>query len=279
MITRSKVKSFLLHKRGYVKKSPLHVAKAIWKSEPKFSRPKTHAELNKELDIIREVQSTLRAAESYIISKEEQDLLDVYNSIEQEKERPKRRLFFDIEVSPNIVLSWRIGNKLSLGHDSIVQERAIICICYKWEDESKVYSLEWNKGDDKDMITKFAAIINSADEVIAQNGDAFDIKWLRTRCIYHGIPLSPKLNSIDTLKMAKNNFLFNSNKLDYMGKFFGMGGKIKTDYDLWKDILLKNDKKAMNTMVDYCKQDVVLLEKVYKQLQEFSPKKRFRYKP
>ena len=278
MITRSKVKDFLLSKKGYIKKSPLKVAQALWKSQPKYVL-KSHDEIAKELKIIREVQSTLRAAGNYIASKKEQDLLDIYNEIEREKERPKKRLFFDIEVSPNIVLSWRIGNNLNLDHNSIIQERAIICICYKWEGEDKVSSIQWNNGDDTDLVGKFTKIIDSADEVIAQNGDSFDIKWLRTRCIYHGIPMSPKLNSIDTLKMARNNFKFNSNKLDYMGKFFGLGSKMKTDFGLWKDILLKNDKKAMSTMIAYCKQDVILLEEVYKQLQQFTPVKKFKYKP
>lgn len=278
MITKSKVKSFFLQKKGYLKKSPLKVAQILWKSLPKSLLPKTHEEVTKELSIIKEVQTTLRAAKTYIATKEEQDLLDIYNKIEFEKERPRRRLFFDIEVSPNIVLSWRIGGDVSLDPDSIIQERAIICICYKWEGENKVHSLEWNNGDDKDIVVKFAKIINSADEVIAQNGDAFDIKWLRTRCIYHRVPMNPKINSIDTLKMARNNFKFNSNKLDYMGKFFGLGSKLKTDFGLWKNILLKNDKKSMSIMVEYCKQDVNLLEEVYKQLQEFTPVKKFKYK-
>lgn len=278
MITRAKVKSFLLHKRGYIKKSPLKVAEALWKAEPK-SHPKTHSELNKELEIIREVQSTLRAAETYIASKEEQDLLDVFNDIQREKEHPKRRLFFDIEVSPNMVLSWGVGNKISISHDSIIQERAVICICWKWAGEDKVHSLRWNDGDDRDMLGKFAAVIDSADEVVAQNGDNFDIKWLRTRCLYHRIPISNKFNSIDTLKMARANFRFNANRLDYMGRFLGHGGKIHTEYDMWKKILLENDKKSMELMVTYCKEDVNLLEKVYNSLQEYSPVKRFRYKP
>jgi hypothetical protein len=45
-----------------------------------------------------------------------------------------------------------------------------------------------------------------------------------------------------------------------------MGGKIKTDFSLWKNILLDKDKIAMQKMVKYCQKDVVLLEKVFKQL-------------
>jgi uncharacterized protein YprB with RNaseH-like and TPR domain len=277
MITRSKVRSFLLKKKGYIKKSPLKVAKAIWRTQS-HTFPKTHDDVNKELHLIRGVQSTLRAAENYLASTKELDILDIYNKIQDAKDRPKRRMFFDIEVSPNLVLSWGIGRNLTLDHNSIVQERAIICISYKWEGDDKVYALRWNNGDDQEMLRKFTKIIDSADEVIAQNGDNFDIKWLRTRCIYHRIPISSKFNSIDTLKMARAGFRFNCNKLDYIGQFFGLGSKIKTDFKLWKDILLYNNKEALDFMIEYCKKDVVLLEKIYNQLQEFSPVKKFKYK-
>lgn len=276
-VTKAQVKNFLIEKRGYMKMSPLKVAQALWRTQG--IHPKTVKEVNDELSIIKDVQSTLRAASTYIASQEELNILDIYNDILYKKERPKKRLFFDIEVSPDIVLSWGVGNKINISHDSIIQERAIICICWKWEGDDETYSLIWNNGNDKEMLKKFAKVIDSADEVIGQNGDNFDIKWLRTRCLYHNIPISVKFNSIDTLKMARANFRFNSNRLDYMGRFLGYGGKIKTDYEMWKNILLDNDQKSMTLMVNYCKEDVVLLEKVYNRLQGHSPIKRFKYKP
>lgn len=272
------IEVFLLGKRGYLKKAPLNVAKALWKTSSKAVLPKNSKELNKELDMIKDVQQSLRTAFGVQTTAADEKVLDAYAKIIEEKNRPKRRLFFDLEVSANIVFSWRIGRDIDLSPDNIIQERAIICACYKWEGEDKVYSLKWDKGCDKDLLLKFSKIMDSADEVIGQNSDRFDIKWLRTRCIYHGIAVSPKFNSIDTLKMARAGFNFNSNKLDYMGQFLSLGQKIKTEYDLWKDIMLYNSKEAMNKMVDYCKQDVNLLEQVYVKLQAFSPVKRFKYR-
>lgn len=271
---KKEIEVFLLGKKGYLKKSPLHVAKAIWKQSTKHTQPKSHSEVQKELDQIKEVQQAMRVAVGSIPT----NVSQAYAKIIAEKNRPKKRLFFDLEVSANIVFSWRIGRDIDISPDSIIQERAVICACYKWEGETKVHSLRWDKGDDKDLLEKFSKIIDSADEVVTQNGDAFDIKWLRTRCIYHGIPVSSKFNSIDTLKMARSGFKFNSNKLDYLGKFLGVGGKTHTEYNLWRDITLNNDKKAMMTMVDYCKNDVILLENVYKKLQPYCPIKKFKYK-
>jgi predicted PolB exonuclease-like 3'-5' exonuclease len=181
-----------------------------------------------------------------------------------------KRLYFDIETSPNVVFSWSVGHKINLTHDNILQERAIICICYKWEGDDKVYSVQWNKGDDRKMLVEFMKVMSQADEVVGHNSDNFDIKWLRTRCLYHGIEAFPEYNSVDTYKFAKSYFRFNSNKLDYISKFLGHEGKTPTGYALWKAIVLNNDKQAMDEMVQYCKNDVLILEKVHKEMKNYT---------
>jgi DNA polymerase elongation subunit (family B) len=179
----------------------------------------------------------------------------------------RKRLFFDIEVSANIGLFWQSGFKLNIGPESIIKERAIICICYKWEDSKEVHSLEWDsKQCDKKMLQKFIHIANTADELVGHNGDKFDLAWIRTRCLFHRIDMFPGYTTIDTLKISRSKFKFNSNKLDYIAKFLGVGEKIKTDYGMWKDIMLNKCKASMSKMVKYCKMDVVVLEKVYKEL-------------
>lgn len=188
--------------------------------------------------------------------------------------RKFRRLFFDIETSPNVVFSWNVGYDVRIDYQNILKERAIICICYKFEGESKVHHLTWNKGDDKKMLQKFASIISTADEVVGHNSDKFDIKWVRTRCLYHGISMTHDIKSIDTLKSSRGKFRFNSNKLDYIGKYLGVGKKMETGgFDLWKDIILKNCRKSLAKMVSYCKQDVLLLESIFQKLNPYIPVK------
>ena len=185
--------------------------------------------------------------------------------------RKNKRLFFDIETSPNVVFSWRTGYNLNIGHDNIINERAIICISYKWEGEDVVNTLVWDKNQcDKKLLEKFVTIANEADELVAHNGDRYDIRWLRTRCLYHRIPAFPTYKSLDTLKKAKSRFSFNSNKLDYIAKFLGLGGKMDTGgFTLWTDIVLHKSKEALKKMVEYCERDVVLLEDVYRTLSPY----------
>jgi len=186
---------------------------------------------------------------------------------ESELKTKRRRLFLDIESSPNIGLFWEAGYKKNISHDNIIKERAIICICYKWEDEKEVHWLTWDAHQcDKKMLQKFIKVANEGDELVGHNGDKYDLAYIRTRCLLHGVSMIPSYTTIDTLKISRSKFRFNSNKLDYIAQFLGMGKKIHTEFSLWKDILLRKDKVAMAKMVKYCQKDVLLLEKVYKEL-------------
>lgn len=57
------------------------------------------------------------------------------------KNKSVKRLFFDIEMFYNIVKVWRVGYNFNINYDDIIKERIIICICYKWEGDDKVYFL------------------------------------------------------------------------------------------------------------------------------------------
>jgi|694.fasta_scaffold77970_1 DNA polymerase elongation subunit (family B) len=233
---KNRIEQFLRNKPGYLKKSKDYLSK-------KFKVTPT---------LIKEVIANIKPTLDNL---------------------PYKRLFFDIETSPNVVLSWNVGNKINLSYDNIIQERAVICICYKWAHEDTVHHLSWNKGDDKEMLIKFIKIMNEANQIVAHNGDNYDVKWLRSRCVFHNIPMMPNYDTIDTLKLSRTGFRFNSNRLDYIGKYLGLKGKTETGYDLWKDIVLNDCKVSMIKMITYCKRDVELLEKVYNKLNPYTKHK------
>lgn len=183
--------------------------------------------------------------------------------------RPIRRVYADIEVSPNIGLFWAPGSKVSISHDSIVRERAVMCICWKLEGSREVKKVWWDdKQDDKKLLMEFFSDpdIQDADEIVAHYGLGFDFPWLRTRILFHGLSPMPLFKFVDTKAWAAKHFYFNSNKLDYIAKFLFGEGKIKTEYNWWIDILLKNCRSTLNKMVIYCAKDVTLLERVWKKL-------------
>jgi len=179
------------------------------------------------------------------------------------------RMFWDIETSQAVLKSWRSGYKLNIGADRIVKHAAIICICWKWEGKDKVYSLTWKDGCDKELLEKFIVELNKADEAIAHNGDKFDLKWVTGRCVYHMIEAFPEYKTVDTLKLARRH-KFPSNKLDELGQYLGIGEKVKHRGIAMWDECEAGSKKALKEMVDYCKGDIVLLEKFYQRISMYS---------
>lgn len=189
----------------------------------------------------------------------------------------RKRLFYDIETSYYIVKAWSPGYGKNIHPGDIIKYPAVICVSYKWEGDEKVHRITWDKNqDDKKLIEQFANVMGRANQIVAHNGDRFDLKWLRMRAIFHGIEMNSKYETIDTLKIAKAQFRFHSNKLDELGKFLGVGEKIKTDMELWDKIILHKDSEALEQMGNYCDQDVLLLEKVYDKLKPYA-KPQFNY--
>lgn len=187
-----------------------------------------------------------------------------------EQPREIKRLFFDIETSPMIAYTWRIGYKLNLGYHNVIEDWKIICVSYKWEHESEVKTLTWDKNKcDKQLLIDFIKVMNEADESIAHNGDKFDIKKIRTRCLFHRVDAFPKYKTLDTLKKAKTGFNFPNNRLDTIAQWLGVGSKLKhRGFDMWLDVM-KGCKKSLQEMVDYCEVDVEVLEEVYHTIQPY----------
>lgn len=188
-----------------------------------------------------------------------------------------RVLFWDIETSHNVVAMFDLFQDHT-SHDNILQEKYIICAAYKWKGEKKVSSVSvlddaerFNRShiDDYHVVKTLHDVLSEADVIIAHYGDKFDVKMFNARAVFHGLKPLPPVIQVDTHKMARRRFKFNSNRLDYLGKYFGLGSKIKTDLSLWLRCL-KGDRAAVKEMVRYNKGDVTLLEKIYYKLLPYS---------
>lgn len=178
-------------------------------------------------------------------------------------------LFFDIEVSYGLARAWRPGYKINLSYDDFVEHPKIICISYKWGHKDEVSTLQWDDNqNDFDLLKEFSKELNKADYCVGHNVDAFDLPWVRSRAIFHGIQLLPKYVTVDTLKIARYKYRFPSNRLDDLGDYLKLGRKIKTERKLWVDVIEKKCPEAMDKMIKYCEQDVLLLEQVYNAFRE-----------
>lgn len=189
-----------------------------------------------------------------------------------------RVLLYDIETTHNVVASFDLRDEYT-PHTNIIQERYIVCACWQWLGEGKIHSVSVlddpkryakNPHDDYHVVKTLVGLFEEADVVVAHNGDQFDNKYVVTRAIKHGMKAVPPVASIDTYKIAKNKFKFNSNRLDYLGKYLGFGGKKSTPAGLWLDVL-NGSRKAVKIMVDYNKRDITLLNKVFTAFTPYIP--------
>ncbi len=188
-------------------------------------------------------------------------------------------LYYDIETSLQTVAVFDLKYNDFIAPESIISERHLICAAWKWDGEKKVHTVsllddpkryEADPHDDYHVVKTLHEVLSQADVVIGHNSDSFDNKYVETRILYHGLsPLAP-ITSIDTYKVAKSRFKFNSNKLDYLGGYLKVGRKKHTTSGLWMRVL-HGDKNAIKEMVTYNKGDVSLLERVFLKLRPYIP--------
>lgn len=180
-------------------------------------------------------------------------------------------LLYDIETMANLAYVWGKYEQDVVAYE---KEWYMLTFAYKWLEEDRTYvkSLPdyktWKKDrqNDKELIEDLWKLFDEADIVIAHNGNSFDQKKSNARFIFHGLPPPSPYKQIDTKLVAKRYFNFNSNKLDDLGNYLGIGRKINTGgFDLWLGCA-SGDKTSWKKMCDYNKQDVVLLEEVYLKL-------------
>lgn len=175
-------------------------------------------------------------------------------------------LFADLELSPNLGYSW--GGKWEVNILDYAKEWQIISIGWKWEGgKTQVVCMgDFPDKDDRRLVLKLYDLFQEADIIICHNGDSFDIKKAKTRFLFHGLPPTKQLITIDTKKIAKKYFSFNSNSLDDLGKHLGLGRKVHHEgFELWLKCMSGN-KSAWRRMKKYNAGDVDLLEKIYQKL-------------
>ena len=185
-----------------------------------------------------------------------------------------RIVLFDIETSHNLIAKFDLRDEW-VPHTNILRERFVICAAWKALGEKSTHAVAVTRkqalaGDDKQVIQTVHRVLSEADVVVGHNANRFDIPWLNGRVLFHRFKPMPPLRVVDTLTVAKRSFSLNSNRLDYLGKYLGLGGKTSTPAGLWLDVL-KGDSKAIRTMVEYNKRDVTLLEDVFMHLRPYVP--------
>lgn len=187
-----------------------------------------------------------------------------------------RVILWDIETSLMVVSKFDLYPDY-IQPENIIDDWYIICASWMELGDKRPCGIAINQDkkrfkknpkDDYIVVKKLREVLVGADLIVAHNGEKFDLPKLNARLIYHGLDPLPPIRILDTKKEAKKIAKFSSNKLDYFGSFFGLGRKIHTDAQLWRDCL-NHDERAINKMLVYNKQDTLLLKRIYLRMRKY----------
>jgi hypothetical protein len=187
-----------------------------------------------------------------------------------------KTLFLDIETSPTLADVWRFYNE-NISIAQVRRSTRVICFAAKWAGDSKVLfrsafdtSVE-RTAERATMIGMAWELLDQADVVVTYNGDHFDLKTLNREFWLYDLPQPAPYQSIDLLKVVKKNFLFPSNKLDFIVRERGLGRKMPhKGHDMWVGVQA-GDTEAQQTMRQYNIHDVELLETLHDSLDSWLP--------
>lgn len=174
----------------------------------------------------------------------------------------------DIETSPIEGYTWGIYEQNVI---EVKKRSSVLCVSYKFLGQKKVHNVSqfYSKGykpgveNDREVMLHIREVLDVADIVVTQNGNSFDIPILNSRFMEHGIPPPSPYLKIDTKKIAKSIFRFESNKLEHMVAYAGIASKTNPGgFGAWKGCMAGN-KKAWDSMIKYNNNDVVITEQLY----------------
>ena len=185
-------------------------------------------------------------------------------------------LLLDVETAPNLSYVWGRWEQNVI---DVHTHWYMLSFAWKWKGEKKTKCLalpdfpaHYTKDpeNDKPLMEALWDLLHDADIVIAHNGDAFDLKKATARFLFHKIAPPSPFKTIDTLKMARKFFKMDSNRLDDLGAYLGVGRKIAhTGKHLWFGCM-HGKKSSWATMKRYNKHDVELLERVFERMKPWA---------
>lgn len=171
-------------------------------------------------------------------------------------------LLLDIETTPMQVYTWGLFDQ-NISIDQIIKSTEMLCFGAKWLGEKKVTFMSVHHNGKKAMLEELHRLMDEADVLVGWNSAAFDHKHINREFLENGlVPPSP-VKDLDLMSITKANFMFPSNKLDYVAQKLGVGAKVKhSGFSLWIRCM-EGDNKAWAEMKKYQIQDVKLLDDLY----------------
>ena len=155
--------------------------------------------------------------------------------------------------------------------DDVKEWPRTICAAWKWYDESDVeFAAEWEVGGYDGFMRAVWDVFDQADLIIGHNADRFDARHLMGGWAEMGLPAPSPYKVIDTLKIARGTFAYESNTLDALNKRLGIDAKTdKYDARIAR-AAVNGDKEAQETLSAYNRGDIIASEALFDRLRPFA---------
>lgn len=156
-----------------------------------------------------------------------------------------------------------------IDHRTVTAWPRNICAAWRWYGQRRVeFAAEW---DDTPWLQRVWDVYDKADVVVGHNIDQFDTKKLKAAWTMLGLRPPRPSKSVDTLKVARAQFGFESNTLDSLCKRFGLPGKVDHYDPLVAQAAVDGDKAARRRIARYNRGDVEQTEALYDAMRGWIP--------
>lgn len=121
---------------------------------------------------------------------------------------------------------------------------------------------------DKRVVKSAIKEIKKYDRIITWYGSRFDIPFVRTKALHHDLdfPAFRDLYHTDLLYVSRSKLRLHSNRLENVCQYFEIPAKLHKMTPKLNDRLQAGNEKALNDVLEHCKEDVWSTNEVFKML-------------
>jgi len=183
-----------------------------------------------------------------------------------------RILVADIETAPNLAYVWRFW-KENISPKQVLEHCSILAVSAKWLGEKDIFYWDVQHRSEKWLLRNLNKLLDEADLVVGHNSAKFDTPKIRGRSLVNGLPIPSPYKEADTCKIARHEFGFDSNSLEYLAKVLEVPPKSShkkfPGFELWAECL-RGNPEAWAEMKAYNIQDIITTEEVYLKIRPYA---------
>lgn len=181
-------------------------------------------------------------------------------------------LISDIETSFIKFYGFSPYNKY-VHQDNMIEDWFLLTTSSKWLFEEETFNFKLTEDEllrrnDRRLAEEMWKLLDEADIVVFYNGAKFDVRKINAKFLEFGLGLPSPYSLVDPYLTVKSKFGLTYSGLDAVCKLLQLEGKIENEKGLWHKIM-KGDMEALDRMMIYNINDILILEKVYLELRPY----------